>query len=161
MKIHSLDQLMFSVARGFTAAILFLFALPIVILGVSLALATFITFVFGVHMATAFHGCTLAFQALFERPSQLLGLAFAILWFASIRFLPNKVARICMGATSAVFVATFTTGMIPLLFHPRLSVLWFTLPLSLIAVVGFGAILWVCIRSHGVTTSSENSVKFR
>ncbi len=160
--LQVIDVVMLWVARGFTFGLLALFALPLAmtLLAFVLELMTYVAFP-AARSHTAFYASSVAIQHIQESPQMLIGLTYALLWFASVRFLQSRAARICVGITSGLLFLGFCSAL------PGISHLishwtghWFTgliLIITLLGATGFGAMLWISIRPPANDPHSRSS----
>jgi hypothetical protein len=86
-----------------------------------------------------------------ERPRELVDGPFALLIFASVRYLQSIYARACLGLTSGFLVLCFGSATIMLFHTPHSLALFYWLGIT--ALLGFISLLWVSIRPPQNTKS--------
>ena len=146
-----LDHVMLWIAKGFTAAMLVIFLLPVFMLAFILLMELCIYFLAPHSGRDAFSGSTALIGTMGERePHKVLSLAYIFLCFVSVRILWSIPARICLGLTSGVVVLSLVMMAVGLGrsgFHLPASVFsLFFLIFALMGIAGFISMLWVSIR---------------
>jgi hypothetical protein len=145
-----LDHVMLWIAKGFTAAMLVIFLLPVFMLGFILLMELCIYFLAPHSGRDAFSGSTAIISQMCERePHKILTLAYMFLCFVSVRLLWSIPARICLGLTSGFLVLgclMMAVGFAHNGSHlPASGFLLFFLIFALLGIVGFTSMLWVSI----------------
>lgn len=166
-----LDHVMLWIARSFTTLLFAFFSLPFVLFVIAVALSTLVFLGFQCLRAADPHlNAVLVPQMkdLFPAPPHALidpnilaALCLTLLWYASVRLLPSKVARICLGLSSVLFALTAAVlfgaafGTV-ISGHGSLLISIFVLIL-LAGLLGFASMVWVSIRPPSSTPPSRLS----
>ena len=146
-----LDHVMLWIAKGFTAALLVIFLLPVFILGFIFLMDLCLYFLSSHSGITPFSGSISVINDLAERePHKILTHAYTFLCFVSVRLLWSIPARVCLGLTSGFLVLgcfMMAVGFAHNGSHlPASGFLLFFLIFALLGIVGFTSMLWVSIR---------------
>jgi hypothetical protein len=154
------DAFMLRWARGFSAFFAGFLVLPVFLLLFSSLMILLMTSA-GDSISGGYHNHALTNHAIGEglaslaKPDFLLMLVYSLLWFACVRTLQSRIARVCLGLTAALptlalaLSIAFLTLALAIPPHPHLPTLMslgFVYLIALPTFLGFLSMIWISLR---------------
>jgi len=162
--LQLLDHVMLRWARGFSAVLAGFLVFPIVLIVFSASMIFLLLWLGGSEPSIASKTAIEALASL-KDPRHLLTLTYTLLFFVSVRLLPSRIARICLGITTSIPAAALACSI------PFLSLVFFTSRhdvsifflgifdvLSLLCFFGFFSMTWISIRPPNPSPNLVNPV---